>query len=144
MACPACHLFPETCLVCGAVVTRLARAVGPLAPEHAGTIVDELQRLVVDAERVTADIEAARRDGEEAGRLAAIRAEVAYAIADMDREAQKAAREEWNWRYILKPRSGLDPFNRAQFVGLRSIAERKRLRAFGFLEASRRWLEATR
>ena len=76
MACPACHLFEGTCFACGKEPTRLARAVGPLALEHAGAIVDELQRLVVDAERVTADIEAARRDGEEAGRLAIIRAEV--------------------------------------------------------------------
>ena len=150
MACPACHLFPETCLVCGAVVTRLARAVGPLAPEHAGTIVDELQRLVVDAERVTADIEAARRDGEEAGRLAAIRAEVERALEDLADDVESEARESRGYMRIAlqdmrrhrsgKPGAGYDL---GRTIGCWTNWERARRDVAAFLAATRRWLQET-
>lgn len=139
VSCPACHLFPNTCFVCGAAVTRVARAVGPLEPSLVSTIVDELQRLAVDDERVTKDI----ADAFEAGHLAAIRAEVTYALANMEQEAGEAARVERNWRFFLARPSGLDPWNRAQFVGLRHMAERRRRRAVGFLATTRRWLQET-
>lgn len=79
----------------------------------------------------------------EAGHLAAIRAEVTYALANMEQEAGEAARVERNWRFFLARPSGLDPWNRAQFVGLRHMAERRRRRAVGFLATTRRWLQET-
>ena len=83
------------------------------------------------------------QDGIEAGHLAAIRAEVTYALANMEQEAGEAARVERNWRFFLARPSGLDPWNRAQFVGLRHMAERRRRRAVGFLATTRRWLQET-
>lgn len=76
---------------------RLAAAVLPLVGEHAGLVVDEPQRLCVDAKRVTADIEAARAEGYEAGRAEQARRFGPHACAVLaDRRDDTAATyDEW-------------------------------------------------
>lgn len=68
MSCPACHLFPDTCFVCGRAVVR------------------------VDAERAKADV----AEAHEASRLDIIRADVERALRDLTGEVISADRGHHN------------------------------------------------
>ena len=87
----------------------------------------------------------------EAGRLAAIRAEVERALRDLERDVESSTdwmvfcREQLLTLARSYPRSVLDSRHSTAFrVGVWHLAERRRRRDVGLLAGSRRWLEATR
>lgn len=89
--------------------------------------------------------------GHEAGRLAAIRAEVERALRDLERDVESSTdwmvfcREQLLTLARSYPRSVLDSRHSTAFrVGVWHLAERRRRRDVGLLAGSRRWLEATR
>lgn len=81
-------------------------------------------------------------NGFDHGRLAAIRAEVAYALRAMDADAASRAQNVAAWARVLVSGQALT-YEHAFIVGARHVAERRRRHAVGFLAATRRWLQET-
>lgn len=79
--------------------------------------------------------------GHEAGRLAAIRAEVERALPDVAREARVLAGRAMARHAEVRAVKGL--FSRWFYVGTWHLAERKRRSAVAFVAAARRWLQET-
>jgi len=80
--------------------------------------------------------------GHEAGRLAAIRAEVVYARRAMERDAAAHARNVASWNRAITSKNS-DAEDRASLIGYSNGERRRLIRSTKFLAATRRWLQET-
>lgn len=108
------------------------------------------ERITVDADEYARNIRAALAEGHEAGRLAAIRAEVERALEDLADDVESEARESReHMRVALQNmrdhRIGrhLAGYDLGRTIGCWTNWERARRDVAAFLAATRRWLQET-
>ena len=124
----------------GRTYANRARVFAVLDAIHAETPISSASHGVASGADALAEEWA---EGHEAGRLAAIRAEVERAIPDLvDAVALAVDREQARRVEVHDSRSRWS-FSRGLRVGVWHLQERKRRAAIGLLAATRRWLQET-